>query len=70
LKWQMVDALAIPVDVAEDDRSALAELLSREENGAGGKGDTLPEDWFAAKDAAYLKKHLIPENEFSGVKRT
>ncbi|MBI4331015.1 MAG: DUF262 domain-containing protein [Chloroflexi bacterium] len=35
-------------------------LLSREENGAGGKGDTLPEDWFAGKDRSYLDKHLIP----------
>jgi hypothetical protein len=37
-------------------------LLSREENGAGGKGDTLPEDWFADKDRDYLEKHLIPDN--------
>jgi uncharacterized protein with ParB-like and HNH nuclease domain len=35
-------------------------LLSREENGAGGKWDTLPEDWFANKSPEYLAKHLIP----------
>jgi hypothetical protein len=35
-------------------------LLSREENGAEGKGDTPPEEWFAGKDEDYLKKHLIP----------
>lgn len=35
-------------------------LLSREENGAGGKSDTLPEVWFADKSAEYLAKHLIP----------
>ena len=35
-------------------------LLSKEENGAGGKGGALPEDWFDDKDAAYIEKHLIP----------
>lgn len=46
------------------DRNQLANcmLLSREENGAGGKWDTLPKDWFAGKDKAYLDKHLIPAN--------
>jgi hypothetical protein len=46
----------------EADRNQLANcmLLSREENGAGGKGDTLPERWFANKHQAYLEKHLIP----------
>lgn len=38
-------------------------LLTREENGAGGKSDTLPEKWFAKKDATYLKLHLIPEDK-------
>lgn len=37
-------------------------LLSREENGAGGKSDTPPKDWFADKDDAYLEKHLIPKD--------
>jgi len=35
-------------------------LLRREENGAGGKSDILPEFWFADKDQAYLNMHLIP----------
>ena len=35
-------------------------LLSREENGPGGKSDTLPKDWFADKEPDYLAKHLIP----------
>lgn len=48
----------------EADRNQLANcmLLSREENGAGGKGDTLPDEWFKDKDKAYLDKHLIPED--------
>lgn len=48
----------------EADRNQLANcmLLSREENGAGGKGDTLPKIWFADKDPAYLEKHLIPSD--------
>jgi hypothetical protein len=37
-------------------------LLSKEENGAGGKWDRLPEDWFADKDGEYLSMHLIPED--------
>lgn len=46
------------------DRNQLANcmLLSREENGAGGKSDTAPEDWFAGKGPDYLKKHLIPSD--------
>ena len=49
----------------EPQRNQLANcmLLSREENGAGGKGDTLPEVWFPerlAKEPDYLNKHLIP----------
>ena len=46
----------------EGQRNQLANcmLLSREENGAGGKGDTLPEDWFSGKGGDYLAKHLIP----------
>ena len=42
------------------DQLANCMLLSKKENGAGGKGDTLPEDWFNDKDAAYLENHLIP----------
>ncbi len=44
------------------DQLANCMLLSREENGAGGKSDTLPEDWFSDKDVAYLEKHLIPSD--------
>jgi hypothetical protein len=33
-----------------------------QENGAGGKGDTLPEEWFADKDKDYLERHLIPSD--------
>jgi len=48
----------------EFDRNQLANcmLLSRSENGAGGKWDTLPEVWFADKDEDYLKMHLIPRD--------
>ena len=44
------------------DQLANCMLLSREENGAGGKGDISPEEWFEGKEAGYLKKHLIPED--------
>jgi hypothetical protein len=37
-------------------------LLSREENGAGGKGDTLPDEWFKGKSKEYLDMHLIPDD--------
>lgn len=48
----------------ESDRNQLANcmLLSRGENGAQGKWDTLPEVWFANKDEDYLKMHLIPRD--------
>jgi hypothetical protein len=48
----------------DDARNQLANcmLLTRAENGAGGKGDTTPEDWFAGKTADYLKLHLIPND--------
>lgn len=50
------------VKYREPDRNQLANcmLLSKEENGAGGKWDTPPEQWFADKDGEYLKRHLIP----------
>lgn len=46
----------------EGDRNQLANcmLLTAAENGAGGKGDTLPKEWFRDKDPAYLDRHLIP----------
>lgn len=37
-------------------------LLTRHENGAGGKSDTPPDVWFADKDDDYLNLHLIPKN--------
>ncbi len=48
----------------EDARNQLANcmLLTREENGAGGKSDTPPADWFEGKSSAYLSLHLIPND--------
>ena len=48
-----------------DSRDQLANcmLLTQEENGAGGKSDTLPEDWFADKPESYLDMHIIPRNK-------
>ena len=49
----------------EQQRNQLANcmLLSREENGAGGKTNIPPAIWFADKDRAYLEKHLIPKDK-------
>lgn len=46
----------------EPERNQLANcmLLTREENGQGGKGHTPPAQWFANKGPDYLKRHLIP----------
>jgi len=44
------------------DQLANMMLLSRQENGAGGKGATSAEDWFADKDQQYLDLHLIPND--------
>ena len=38
-------------------------LLTREENGAGGKKDLEPAEWFDSKPKDYLEKHLIPEDK-------
>ena len=51
----------------EADRNQLANcmLLTATENGAGGKSDTPPDEWFkdkVAKDPAYLDRHLIPSD--------
>jgi len=48
----------------EEARDQLANcmLLSRDENGAGGKRDRMPSDWFADKDDHYLEKHAIPKD--------
>jgi hypothetical protein len=47
---------------AERNQLANCMLLSREENGPGGKWDTPPEEWFADKTQDYLDKHSIPAN--------
>jgi uncharacterized protein with ParB-like and HNH nuclease domain len=46
------------------DRNQLANcmLLTQQENGAGGKSDTLPIQWFAGKGRAYLEMHMIPQD--------
>ncbi|MBA3017474.1 MAG: DUF262 domain-containing HNH endonuclease family protein [Proteobacteria bacterium] len=46
----------------EGDRNQLANcmLLTAAENGAGGKSDTLPDEWFKDKAPDYLNRHLIP----------
>ena len=48
----------------EPDRNQLANcmLLTAAENGAGGKSDTPPDEWFKDKDKAYLERHLIPSD--------
>lgn len=43
-------------------RLANCMLLTRAENGAGGKSDMTPTDWFQNKDNAYLDLHLIPKD--------
>lgn len=47
-----------------DDRDQLANcmLLTAAENGAGGKGDMPPEQWFKDKTDEYLERHLIPKD--------
>lgn len=51
---------------AERNQLANCMLLTKEENGAGGKGDTLPEVWFPKRLAEigpeYLETHLIPDD--------
>lgn len=47
---------------AERNQLANCMLLTQAENGAGGKSDTPPSQWFAGKDKAYLKLHMIPQN--------
>lgn len=48
----------------DDARNQLANcmLLTRAENGAGGKGDIAPADWFSGKPQGYLDLHLIPND--------
>ncbi len=49
----------------QDARDQLANcmLLTMDENGPGGKSDTLPEVWFEDKDDSYLDMHLIPKDK-------
>lgn len=49
---------------SERNQLANCMLLTREENGAGGKGDTPPDQWFVGPraESAYLRLHLIPED--------
>ena len=44
------------------DQIANCMLLTADENGAGGKTDIPPRDWFADKSPEYLDRHLIPNN--------
>jgi hypothetical protein len=37
-------------------------LLTREENGAGGKWDIPPDEWFKDKPSEYFERHLIPKD--------
>lgn len=49
---------------AERNQLANCMLLTRQENGGGGKGDTPPDAWFVGQraDPAYLERHLIPSD--------
>lgn len=49
----------------QEDRDQLSNLmlLTREENGAGGKTDITPEKWFEGKSDDYLEMHLIPRDK-------
>lgn len=47
---------------AERNQLANCMLLSREENGAGGKSDTVPTTWFENKARSYFDMHLIPQD--------
>ena len=47
---------------ADRDQLANCMLLTRKENGAGGKGSILPSVWFAGKPAEYLNLHAIPHD--------
>lgn len=44
------------------DQIANCMLLTAEENGAGGKRDIPPDQWFADKSSDYLNMHLIPND--------
>jgi len=44
------------------DQIANCMLLTQQENGAGGKSDIVPEEWFEGQDDNYLDMHLIPKD--------
>ncbi len=48
----------------QEDRDQIANLmlLTIEENGAGGKGNMEPSEWFNDKSKQYFKQHLIPDD--------
>lgn len=48
-----------------EDRDQIANcmLLTQQENGSGGKSDSLPEKWFEDKSDDYLEMHLIPKDK-------
>ncbi|MCC6575007.1 MAG: DUF262 domain-containing protein [Planctomycetes bacterium] len=48
---------------AIQDQLANCMLLTKDENGAGGKGDTPPHVWLADKDADYFEMHKIPTDK-------
>lgn len=52
------------VKYKETERNQLANcmLLTAKENGAGGKSDTPPDEWFKDKPREYLERHLIPQD--------
>ncbi len=56
-----MDVLKYKLD--QRDQIANLMLLTQEENGAGGKSDTTPEDWFKDKTPEYLAMHLIPNGK-------
>jgi uncharacterized protein with ParB-like and HNH nuclease domain len=49
----------------DGERNQLANcmLLTQSENGAGGKSDISPEQWFNSKNDMYLDMHLIPRSK-------
>lgn len=47
---------------ADRNRIGNCMLLSVQENGAGGKSDISPEEWFKDKDDSYFEMHLIPKD--------
>jgi len=47
---------------AERNQLANCMLLTAAENGAGGKRDTPPDEWFEDKGEEYFERHLIPRD--------